>query len=308
MASSCRAPTPTSTRSPPRALPPEVGAAIDYAAANIRSFHTAQLPEAMWLKEIRPGAFAGDRYRPIPSVACYVPRGKGAFPSVTMMTTIPAVVAGVPRIVVITPPGPDGQIDAATLVAAELAGVREVYKCGGAQGIAAVAYGTESVPRRRQGRRPRQPLRGRGQAPACRSHRHRPPAGPGEAIVLADETADGRIAALDLVIESEHGPDSSVYPRHRLARSPAAAALPAIWAALGAERRAFSQAVLRGPRGGIVLAPDMAEALAFVNDYAPEHLEMIAPNRMRREPSGICSTVRSVASTVRIKAPTIVPA
>src|SRR5205085_1672741 len=83
-----------------------------------------------------------DRTRPIPSVACYVPRGKGSFPSVVMMTTIPAVVAGVKEICVITPPGPGGKIDAATLVAARLAGVETVYKCGGAQGIAAVAYGT----------------------------------------------------------------------------------------------------------------------------------------------------------------------
>jgi len=109
-------------------LAPEVGAAIDYAIANIRRFHEAQMPQEMWLKEIRPGAFAGDRYRPIPSVACYVPRGKGAFPSVTMMTTIPAVVAGVARIVVITPPGPDGRVDDATLVAAQKAGVGEIYK------------------------------------------------------------------------------------------------------------------------------------------------------------------------------------
>jgi histidinol dehydrogenase len=104
-----------------RRLAPEVGAAIDYAVENIRRFHEAQIPQEMWLKEIRPGAFAGDRYRPIPSVACYVPRGKGAFPSVTMMTTIPALVAGVPKIVVITPPGPDGRVDDATNAAARKA-------------------------------------------------------------------------------------------------------------------------------------------------------------------------------------------
>ena len=77
----------------------------------------------------RPGAFVGERYGPIPSVACYVPRGKGSFPSMLMMTTIPAVVARVPRIAVVTPPGPDARIDAATLVAARLAGVSDIYKC-----------------------------------------------------------------------------------------------------------------------------------------------------------------------------------
>ncbi|MFP6745402.1 MAG: histidinol dehydrogenase, partial [Alphaproteobacteria bacterium] len=113
-------------------LEPDVTAAIEYAVDNIRRFHEAQKPEDQWMNEIRPGAFAGDRFRPIPSVACYVPRGKGSFPSVVMMTAVPAVVAGVGHIVIVTPPGPDGRIDDATLVAARLAGVSEVYKCGGA--------------------------------------------------------------------------------------------------------------------------------------------------------------------------------
>src|SRR5262245_40090513 len=102
---------------------PEVIAAIEYAVDGIRRFHEAQKPEEMWMKEIRPGAYAGDRFRPIPSVACYVPRGKGSFPSVVMMTTVPASVADVKDICVITPPGPGGKIDAATLVTASLAGV-----------------------------------------------------------------------------------------------------------------------------------------------------------------------------------------
>src|SRR5215510_13163698 len=114
-----------------KVVEPEVIKAIEFAADGIRRFHEAQKPEEMWMKEIRPGAYAGDRFIPIPSVACYVPRGKGSFPSVVMMTTIPAVVASVPRIAVVTPPGPDGNIDAATLVAARLAGVKDVYKCGG---------------------------------------------------------------------------------------------------------------------------------------------------------------------------------
>ncbi|MFY8155033.1 MAG: histidinol dehydrogenase, partial [Hyphomicrobiales bacterium] len=106
--------------------------AIEFAVENIRSFHVNQKPEEMWMKEIRPGAFAGDRWHPIPSVALYVPRGKGAFPSVTMMTCVPAVVAGVPEISIVTPPTPDGGADAATLVAAKIAGVNTVYKVGGA--------------------------------------------------------------------------------------------------------------------------------------------------------------------------------
>jgi histidinol dehydrogenase len=114
------------------ALEPEVHAAIRFAAQNIRRFHEAQKPPPITWMEVQPGAFAGDRVTPIESVACYVPRGKGAFPSVVMMTSIPAVVAGVPKLCIITPPGPDGRVDAATLVAARIAGVEQVYKCGGA--------------------------------------------------------------------------------------------------------------------------------------------------------------------------------
>lgn len=128
-------------------MDPKVIESIKYAAENIRVFHEAQKPEEMWLKEMRPGAFAGDRHVPIDSVACYVPRGKGSFPSVLLMTAIPAIVAGVPRPIVITPPGPDGKVDDATLVAARLVGIKEIYKCGGAQGVAAVAYGTQTVPK-----------------------------------------------------------------------------------------------------------------------------------------------------------------
>ncbi|WP_287180274.1 histidinol dehydrogenase, partial [Mesorhizobium sp.] len=99
----------------------DVVAAIRFGIDNIRHFHEEQRPEAMWLKEMRPGAYAGDRFTPIRSVALYVPRGKGAFPSVTMMTAVPAVVAGVPELAIVTPPAPDGSVDAATLVAARLA-------------------------------------------------------------------------------------------------------------------------------------------------------------------------------------------
>ena len=124
-----------------------VTGAIRFAVENIKAFHEEQRPEPMWWKETRPGVFGGERSTPIPSVACYVPRGKGAFPSVMMMTTIPAVIAGVPEIAVLTPPTPEGGIDAASLVAAKLAGVEHVYKCGGAAAVAAAAFGTATIPR-----------------------------------------------------------------------------------------------------------------------------------------------------------------
>jgi histidinol dehydrogenase len=116
------------------ALDPEMIRVLEFCADRVRRFHEAQMPEEMWWKEMSPGVFAGDRINPIDSVACYVPRGKGAFPSVVMMTAIPAAVAGVPERCIVTPPGPDGRIDAATLVMARFAGVERVFKCGGAQG------------------------------------------------------------------------------------------------------------------------------------------------------------------------------
>jgi histidinol dehydrogenase len=255
----------------------ELIASISYAADNIRRFHEVQKPEPLWLKEIRPGAYAGDRFSPIDSVACYVPRGKGSFPSVAMMTTIPALVAGVPKIAVITPPGPDGAVDAGTLVAARVVGATEIYKCGGAQAVAAVAYGTETIPRCDK-------IVGPGSPWVVAAKRLLRdvidpgiPAGPSECLVLADGTADGRLAALDLIIESEHGPDSSAY---LVTDSPAVAdaaarALPRYWGEMSAQRAEFSQIVLCGPRGGILLLRDFATAVDFVNDYAPEHLEVL---------------------------------
>jgi histidinol dehydrogenase len=252
--------------------------AMEYAAVSIKKFHEDQKPEEMWLHEIRPGAFAGDRTSAIPSVACYIPRGKGAFPSVALMLSIPAKVAGVKDVAIITPPGPDGHIDDATLVAARMAGVTQVYKAGGAQGIAAVAYGTQTIPRFAKVVGPGSPW----VAAAKRLVSHvldvGSPAGPSEVIIFADDTIDGRLAALDLLIESEHGPDSSAYIvtwSKRVAEE-ALKAIPAYWAKMSEKRAGFSQTVLGGPVGGIVLAANEEQALQFCNDYAPEHLEVLA--------------------------------
>jgi histidinol dehydrogenase len=258
-------------------IEPEVTAAIEYAVDNIRRFHEAQKPEEMWMNEIRPGAFAGDRFRPIPSVACYVPRGKGSFPSVVMMTAVPAVVAGVPNIVIITPPGPDGKVDDATLVTARLAGVADVFKCGGAQAIAAVAYGTATVPRCHKVVGPGSPYVVAGIRLLSDIIEPGTPAGPSESIIMADSTANARIAALDAIIESEHGADSSTYlvtDSLELAEA-ARAAIPEYWAHMGERWAGHSQAVLGGNQGGIIVTPDMDTAIDFVNAYAPEHLQIL---------------------------------
>ena len=265
------------------ALERDVVEAIEFAIGNIRAFHEEQRPEPMWLKEIRPGAFAGDRFHPIPSVALYVPRGKGAFPSVTMMTSVPAVVAGVPEVAILTPPTPEGTADAATLVAARLAGVNRVYKCGGAQAVAAAAYGTETVRKAVKILGPGSPFVVAAKRLLAGVIDTGTPAGPSESIVLADETADGRLAALDLLIEAEHGPDSSAYlvTTSRKLAEDALAALPGYWARMTPQRVEFSRAVLGGPHGGIVFARSDEDAWRFVNDYAPEHLEILSTDSFR---------------------------
>lgn len=256
----------------------DVVAAIRFGIDNIRHFHEEQKPEAMWLKEMRPGAYAGDRFTPIRSVVLYVPRGKGAFPSVTMMTAVPAVVAGVPELAIITPPAPDGSVDAATLVAARIAGVETIYKCGGAQAVAAVAYGTETI-------RPALKIVGPGSPWVVAAKRLLAgvidpglPAGPSEAIILADDSVHGGLAALDLLIEAEHGPDSSAYlvTHSRRVAEEALAALPEHWARMTEQRVAFSTAVLTGACGGVVLTASIEESYRFINDYAPEHLEILS--------------------------------
>ncbi len=260
------------------AVDDEVIEAIRHGIANIKSFHEEQKPEPMWFKEIRPGAFAGDRYTPIQSVALYVPRGKGAFPSVTMMTAVPAVVAEVPELAIFTPPTPDGGVDAATLVAARIAGVETVYKCGGAQAVAAAAYGTETV-------KPAHKIVGPGSPWVVAAKRLLAgvidpglPAGPSEAIIFADDTVHGGLAALDLLVEAEHGPDSSAYlvTHSRRVAEEALAALPKHWAKMTEQRVEFSKAVLCGENGGIVLTSGLEESYRFINDYAPEHLELLS--------------------------------
>src|SRR5579859_4788138 len=192
-----------------RKLDKDVYAAIQHAISNVRAFHQRQMPHEQWFTEIEPGVMAGEKISPISSVGLYVPRGKGAFPSVMYMLTTPANIAGVPRIVVCTPPGPGGAVDPASLVAADLCGVHEIYRVGGAQAIAAMAYGTASIARVRKITGP-----GSGYVAAAKRLLYGTvdvglPAGPSESITLADAAAEPELIARDLLIEAEHGPDSS---------------------------------------------------------------------------------------------------
>ena len=252
--------------------------AIEHAIRNVRTFHERQIPHEQWFTQVAPGVMAGEKITPITSVGLYVPRGKGAFPSVMYMLATPARIAGVPRIVVCTPPGPDGDVDPASLVAADLCGVHEIYRVGGAQAIAALAYGTASIARVRKITGP-----GSGYVSAAKRLLYGTvdvglPAGPSEAILLADASADPELVARDLLIEAEHGPDSSslLVTDSRTLAEAVMALLPAKMAALPEWRQAFCRTVFEAAEGtgGIVLATNMGEAVDFVNEYAPEHLEV----------------------------------
>lgn len=262
------------------ALAPELVETLEFAAANIRHFHERQMPETLSLHETHPGVLVGDRWNAIDSVACYVPRGKGSFPSSVLMTAIPARVAGVKKVVVVTPPGPDGGADPATLVAAEIAGVRDVFKCGGAQAIAAVAFGTETVPRCAKVVGPGSPWVAAAKKRLSSVIDPGSPAGPSELIVFCDGSVPAGLAALELCVESEHGPDSSVFlvvADEGFARE-VAAHVPRCWARMGETRAHYSRTVLTGPAGGIVVTDTPEQAFAFVDDYAPEHLSVLADN------------------------------
>ena len=259
-------------------LAPELVDALGYAADNIRRFHEYQKPEQDWSVEIRPGINVGERAFPIQRVALYSPRGKGSFPSVTLMTAIPAVVAGVPEPVILTPPGPDGHIDPATLVAARLAGVDMVAKAGGAQAVAAAAFGTASVPKCQKIEGPGSPWFVAAKRLLAEKIDSRLPAGPSEVIVLADETVNPELAALDILIETEHGPDSSgflVTWSETLAEQ-VLATLPTHLAEMSEMRRNYALSVLSGTNGGLVLAETPEQAYQFINDYAPEHCQILS--------------------------------
>ena len=257
------------------ALSPEIVESISLAVENVMRFHRAQKPEGIHFIETTDGIFAGERATPIPSVGLYVPRGKGSFPSMLYMMAVPARIAGVPRICVCTPPNKDGSVDPACLYAARLCGVHEVYRVGGAQAVAALAYGTETIAGVDKLCGPGSPYVSAAQRLARDSVTVGLPAGPSEAVILADETADPWRLALDLLIEAEHGPDSSalLVTHSREVAEKAAVTITRLVTELPEPRRGFVEAVLSG-YGGIILSSNLGESIAIVNQYAPEHLQI----------------------------------
>ena len=268
---------------------PDIRQAIIQAHTNIKKFHAKQLPSEMWFTELADGIMVGEKITPINSACLYVPRGKGSFPSVLLMLSVPAIVAGVSNIIVCTPPGEEGCVDAGTLVAAEICGITNIYKIGGAQAIAAVAFGTETIPKIDK-------VIGPGNAYVSAAKRLLYgtidvglPAGPSEAIILADEQADPDLAALDLLNEAEHGPDSAalLVTHSEAVAIKVAQVIPHYLNKLPERRRSFCEKVF-STYGGILLTSSLEESIDFVNDYAPEHLELLV-----NDPFGILGRIKN---------------
>lgn len=254
--------------------------AISAAAHNIRAFHNREKRNS-WMDLQPDGSILGQIIRPLKRVGVYVPGGKAAYPSSVLMNVIPAQVAGVPEIVMVTPPATGGKdgIDPYILVAAAEAGVHEIYRVGGAQAIAALAYGTESIA-------PVDKICGPGNIYVALAKREvygavdiDSIAGPSEIVVLADEHADVAFVAADLLSQAEHDEMASailVTPSQALADAVSAevqrqlALLP---------RREIAAASIRD-YGAIILVESLAEGISVVNRLAPEHLEIMVEEPM----------------------------
>lgn len=251
---------------------------IQEAARNIRTFHEKQLRQS-WMTADENGTILGQKVTPLDSVGVYVPGGTAAYPSSVLMNVIPAKVAGVERIVMVSPPGKNGKLPAGVLVAAHIAGVEEIYKVGGAQAVAALAYGTETIS-------PVDKIVGPGNIYVALAKREvfgdvdiDMIAGPSEIAVLADDTARANEVAADLLSQAEHDPRACsvlVTTSEKLAYDVAVevekqlAELP---------RKEIASQSIRD-YGAIYIAKDMDEAVKTINQLAPEHLEVIVENGM----------------------------
>ena len=243
--------------------------ALELAAGRIRRFHENQLQRS-WM-EWRGGGALGQIVRPLESVGVYVPGGTASYPSSLLMGAIPALVAGVERVVVASPPGEEGRISPAILAAAHAAGVREIFKMGGAQAIAALAYGTESVPRVDK-------IVGPGNIFVVLAKRQvfgqvgidgLP--GPTETLLIADESANPAFLAADLLAQAEHDPLATALlltPSPNLAQEVAEELSRQL---KKLPRREIAAAALEG-QGAIIIVRDLEEAVALANEFAPEHL------------------------------------
>ncbi|MDI9616943.1 MAG: histidinol dehydrogenase [Methanothrix sp.] len=263
--------------------------ALEIAAQNIYAFHDEERTKDLWLYQVAPGVVAGQKVVPLESVGAYVPGGRAAYPSSALMCVIPAKVAGVERVVVCTPPDRSGRIAPLTLAAADIAGADEIYKLGGAQAIAAMAIGTESIERVEKIVGPGNVYVTAAKMLVRGSVEIDFPAGPSEVLIVADSSADPEFIAADMIAQAEHDPSSIAVvvttsePLMRAVEAEISSQMER------AERRDIVQASLE--RCAILFAESMDDAMAFSNAFAPEHLEL-----MVRDPLDALNMVRSAGS------------
>jgi histidinol dehydrogenase len=256
-----------------RALAPSTRAALAYAAERIERYHAAALPKS-WRITDEHGSVLGQEIRPLDRVGVYVPGGRAAYPSTVLMTALPARVAGVREIVLVTPPRADGGVDPVVLAAARLAGVTEAYRVGGAQAIGALAYGTATVKRVDKIVGPGNVYVALAKSRVFGEVGIDMVAGPSEVVIVADGAADPEWIAADLLAQAEHDPMAravlltdaeALVPRVERALARQLATLP---------RRAIAEeAVLR--HGALVLVASLDDAVELANRLAPEHLELL---------------------------------
>jgi histidinol dehydrogenase len=252
--------------------------ALRTAISNVSRYHEAQLREPSAI-ETTPGVLCERITRPVPAVGLYVPAGTAPLPSTAIMLAVPSAIAGCPVRIICTPPRPDGKADPAVLVAADECGIHDVFKLGGAQAIAEMAYGTETVPKVDK-------IFGPGNAwvTAAKTEVSSDPAGaaldmpagPSEVLVIADAAADPRAVALDLLSQAEHGVDSQVVLVTDSTELAAAADAEITAALPDLPRRDIMAQSLKHSR--IILTATITEAVAVSNYYAPEHLIMQVDN------------------------------
>ncbi len=252
---------------------PEFIAILEQAAENIRSFHSRQVRNSFVIAD-RPGIVLGQKVTPIEKVGVYVPGGTAAYPSTVLMDTIPAKIAGCPQIVMVTPPGRDGKINPVILAAAKIAGVDEIYKVGGAQAVAALAYGTETIPKVDK-------IVGPGNAFVAEAKKQvfgrvaiDMIAGPSEILVIADGNSDPTHVAADLLSQAEHD---------KLASAVLVTDSEALAAAVSGElekqipllpRAEIARASIDN-NGKIIVAKSLSAGIDIANEIAPEHLELM---------------------------------
>jgi histidinol dehydrogenase len=264
-------------------------AALRYAAARIEAFHREAMPRT-WSMTDASGSRLGQEVRPLERVGIYVPGGRAAYPSTVLMTAVPARVAGVAEIALVSPPGPDGKLNAAVLAAARVAGVTEAYRVGGAQAVAALAYGTASIRRVDKIVGPGNIYVALAKSRVFGDVGIDMLAGPSEVVVIADAAADPAFAAADLLAQAEHDPMA-----RSVLLSPSAALLDLVEAETVRRletlpRREIAASALEA-NGALVLTASLEEAVDVANRLAPEHLELLVA-----EPDALLARVRSAGA------------